>query len=46
MPVLSPMDEQFVHQIPEPLPHVVTPSEHWRESLSSSSIPGTAWATW
>jgi len=33
MPVLSPMDEQFVHQIPEPLPHVVTPSEHWRESL-------------
>jgi hypothetical protein len=27
------MDEHFVHQIPEPLPNVVTFHEHWRESL-------------
>ena len=27
------MDEYFVHQIPEPLPSVVTHHEHWRESL-------------
>src|SRR6266480_4368337 len=27
------MDEYFVHQIPEPLPNVVTHHEHWRESL-------------
>jgi hypothetical protein len=27
------MDEQFVHQIPEPLPNVVTFHQHWRESL-------------
>jgi hypothetical protein len=33
MPRLTPMDEQFVHQIPEPLPNVVTFHEHWRESL-------------
>jgi hypothetical protein len=30
---LSAMDEFFVHQIPEPLPHVVTHHPHWRESL-------------
>jgi hypothetical protein len=30
---LTAWDEQFVHQLPEPLPHVVTPHEHWRESL-------------
>ena len=27
------MDEQFVHQIPEPLPNVVAFHQHWRESL-------------
>ena len=27
------MDEYFVHQIPEPLPNVVTHHEYWRESL-------------
>src|SRR5262249_7888168 len=26
-------DEYFVHQIPEPLPNVVTDHPHWRESL-------------
>ena len=30
---LTAMDEYFVHQIPEALPHVVTHHEHWRESL-------------
>lgn len=33
MPLLTAMDELFVHQIPEPLPNVVTWHEHWRESL-------------
>src|SRR3954451_20757451 len=33
MPELTPMDELFVHQIPEPLPNVVTHHPHWRESL-------------
>jgi len=33
MPRLTAMDEYFVHQIPEPLPNVVTHHEHWRESL-------------
>lgn len=33
MPDLTPMDEFFVHQIPEPLPNVQTHHEHWRESL-------------
>ncbi|MDX6584894.1 MAG: hypothetical protein QOI10_4078, partial [Solirubrobacterales bacterium] len=33
MPALTVMDEYFVHQIPEPLPNVVTHHEHWRESL-------------
>lgn len=31
-PRLTALDEQFVHQIPEPLPNVVTRHEHWRES--------------
>ena len=26
------LDELFIHQIPEPLPNVVTHHEHWRES--------------
>ncbi len=30
---LTPMDELFVHQIPEPFPNVVTHHEHWRDSL-------------
>ncbi len=33
MPRLTSMDEQFVHQVPEPLPRVATWHEHWRESL-------------
>ncbi len=33
MPKLTALDEYFVHQIPEPLPNVVTHHEHWRESL-------------
>ena len=33
MPRLTPMDEYFVHQIPEPYPNVVTWHEHWRDSL-------------
>lgn len=32
MPKLTTMDEYFVHQIPEPLPNVVSPHAHWRES--------------
>lgn len=30
---LTPADEYFYHQIPEPLPHVATYHDHWRESL-------------
>ena len=33
MPKLTALDEYFVHQIPEPLPSVVTHHQHWRESL-------------
>jgi len=33
VPRLTALDEYFVHQIPEPLPNVVTPHPHWRESL-------------
>jgi hypothetical protein len=33
MPRLTAFDELFVHQIPEPLPNVVTHHEHWRESV-------------
>lgn len=33
MTKLTAMDELFVHQIPEPLPNVVTHHDHWRESL-------------
>ena len=32
MPRLTAADELFVHQIPEPLPNVVTDHDHWRES--------------
>jgi hypothetical protein len=32
VPRLSPSDERLAHQIPEPLRHVVTRHEHWRES--------------
>ena len=32
MPSLTAADELFLHQIPEPLPNVVTRHEHWRES--------------
>jgi hypothetical protein len=41
---LTAMDEHFVHQIPEPLPQVVTHHDHWRESyffvLHHPSDPG------
>jgi hypothetical protein len=33
MPRLTAMDEQFVHQIPEPLPNTVVHHQFWRESL-------------
>ena len=33
MPKLTPADEFFYHQIPEPLPNVVTHHPFWRESL-------------
>ncbi len=33
MPMLTPMDELFVHQIPEPYPNVATHHAHWRDSL-------------
>ena len=33
MPRLTPADEFFYHQIPEPLPNVVTYHDFWRESL-------------
>ena len=33
MPRLTAMDEQLVHQLPEPLPNVVTHHPHWRESF-------------
>lgn len=33
MPRLTPADEYFYHQIPEPFPNVVTFHDHWRESL-------------
>jgi hypothetical protein len=32
MPRLTPLDELFIHQVPEPLPNVATHHEHWRES--------------
>jgi hypothetical protein len=33
MPRLTAMDEQLVHQLPEPLPNVAVHHPHWRESL-------------
>ena len=33
VPRLTAMDEQFVHQIPEPMLNVAVHHEHWRESL-------------
>ncbi len=33
MPRLTAADEFFYHQIPEPLPNVVSRHDHWRESL-------------
>jgi len=33
MPQLTPMDEYFVHQIPEPLPNVAEHHDFWRESV-------------
>ena len=32
MPRPTDADELFVHQVPELLPHVQTPSPYWRES--------------
>lgn len=44
MPRLTAADEHFFHQIPEPLPNVVTHHDHWRESyffvLHPRSGPG------
>ncbi len=36
------LDEQFVHQIPELLPHVATRDPHWRESYFFDSTSPTA----
>ncbi len=36
---LTPADELFVHQIPEPLPQVFVRHEHWRESYYYSIHP-------
>jgi hypothetical protein len=33
VPELTPLDEQLIHQIPEPLTSVATHHDHWRESL-------------
>ena len=41
MPKLTAHDELFVHQIPEPLPNVVTQHEHWRESYFFVMHPRT-----
>ena len=32
MTELTALDEQFVHQLPEPLPNTAIEHEHWRES--------------
>jgi hypothetical protein len=37
MPELTPMDELFVHRIPEPLPNVATAHDHCRESLMTAT---------
>ena len=42
MPKLTALDELFVHQIPEPLPNVVTHHDHWRESYFFVLHPRTA----
>ena len=42
MPKLTAADELFVHQLPEPLPNVVTHHEHWRESYFFVLHPRTA----
>ena len=42
MPKLTDKDELFVHQIPEPLPNVVTHHDHWRESYFFVLHPRTA----
>lgn len=42
MPKLTALDEQFVHQIPEPLPNVVNHHDHWRESYFFVLHPRTA----
>lgn len=41
MPKLTAADEFFFHQIPEPLPNVVTHHDHWRESLFFVAHPPT-----
>ena len=33
MPVFTPLDERFIHQIPEPFPNTVLHHHDWRESL-------------
>src|SRR3954449_3237048 len=42
MPPLTAMDEQLVHQLPEPLPNVVTHHPHWRESFFFIAHPRDA----
>src|SRR5687768_5420085 len=42
MPRLTAMDEFFVHQIPEPYPHVAVHHQHWRDSLFFIAHPRDA----
>ena len=45
MPELTPMDELFVHQIPEPLPNVGPRTTTGARACSSSPIRATGSAT-
>ena len=42
MPLLTPADEQFYHQLPEPLLSMATYHQHWRESYFFALHPRTA----
>ena len=42
VPRLTAMDEQLIHQIPEPLPNVAVHHQHWRESLFFIAHPRDA----
>jgi hypothetical protein len=42
MPPLTAMDEQLIHQLPEPFPNVATHHPHWRESFFFIAHPRDA----